>query len=202
MTTDPRRYAPATLRNREPILGVLRVVLPGTGTVLEVASGTGEHAVFLAHALPALVWQPSDPDPGNRASIAAWTAATGIRTVRPPLALDAAAADWPVERADAVICINMIHIAPWPACLGLMRGAARLLPSGGPLYLYGPFRRGGLHTAPSNEAFDAGLREQDPAWGVRDLEAVTEAAAREGLLPDRVVEMPANNLSVVFRKGR
>lgn len=198
MMTDPRRHAPATLRNRAPILEVLRTVLPERGTVLEVASGTGEHAAFLSAALPHLVWQPSDPDPANRASIVAWTA--GAASVRPPLDLDAMADPWPVEAADAMVCINMIHIAPWSACLGLMRGAARLLPPGGPLCLYGPYRRGGVHTAPGNEAFDAGLRAQDPAWGVRDLEAVTEAAAAAGLHPDRVVEMPANNLTVVFRR--
>lgn len=198
--SDPRRrHAPAAERNRDPILEVLRRVLPERGVVLEVASGTGQHAAHFARGLPHLVWQPSDPDPDHRASIAAWTG--GIATVRPPLDLDAAGGDWPVERVDAVVCINMIHIAPWPAALGLLAGAARVLGPGAPLYLYGPFRRGGRHTAPSNEAFDADLRRRDPAWGVRDLDEVAHAAEAAGLRPDGVVEMPANNLSVVFRRS-
>lgn len=196
---DPRRrHAPATERNRDAILDVLRRVLPARGLVLEVASGTGQHAAHFARGLPDLVWQPSDPDPDLRASIVSWTG--GIATVRPPLDLDAARPDWPVARADAVVCINMIHIAPWPAGLGLLAGAARVLGPGAPLYLYGPFRRGGRHTAPSNEAFDADLRRRDPAWGVRDLDEVACAAEAAGLRPDGVVEMPANNLSVVFRR--
>ncbi|HYE52067.1 MAG TPA: DUF938 domain-containing protein [Azospirillaceae bacterium] len=200
MIADPRRFAPAAARNRGPILEVLRTVLPAEGAVLEVASGSGEHAVAFADALPGLRWIATDPDPENRASIQGWIDATGIRSVCGPLDLDAASADWPVDRADAVVCVNMIHIAPWEACLGLLAGAARVLPAGAPLYLYGPFRRGGAHTAPSNAEFDASLRARDPAWGVRDLEAVTEAAERAGFHPDRVVEMPANNLSVVFRR--
>lgn len=198
--TDARRHAPAAARNREPILAVLRRHLPETGLVLEVSSGTGEHAVHFAAALPGLTWQPSDPDPDARASIAAWAAEAGLPNLRPPLALDAATEDWPVARADAVLCINMIHIAPWAAGLGLLRGAARRLPPGGPLILYGPYRRGGRHTAPSNAAFDAGLRAQDPRWGVRNLEAVAEAAAATGFGPPSVEEMPANNLTVVFRR--
>jgi SAM-dependent methyltransferase len=199
---DPRRSAPATLRNRDAILAVLRRHLPAAGTVLEVASGTGEHAIHFAAALPGLSFQPSDPDPAARASTDAWVRAAGLGNIRPTLALDAAAAEtWPVERADAVLCINMIHIAPWAAALGLVRGAARLLPPGGPLVLYGPFRRGGTHTAPSNAAFDAGLRAQDPAWGVRDLEAVAAAAAAAGFDPAPVIEaMPANNLTLVLRR--
>lgn len=199
---DPRRFAPATLRNRDAILGVLRGVLPATGLVLEVASGSGEHALHLAAALPGLVFQPSDPDPAARASIDAWAADASLPNLRPALALDAAPpASWPIARADAVLCINMIHIAPWAAALGLMAGAARLLAEpGAPLVLYGPFRRGGAHTAPSNEAFDASLRAQDPRWGVRDLEAVAEAAAAAGFGPPEVVAMPANNLTLVFRR--
>lgn len=197
---DGRRFAPATLRNREPILAVLRRVLPPTGTVLEVASGSGEHAVFFAAALPALTFQPSDPDPANRASIRAWTAALGLQNVCEPLEIDATAADWPVARADAVLAINMIHIAPWAAAEGLFAGAARVLAAGAPLHLYGPFRRGGAHTADSNAAFDAGLRAENPAWGVRDLEAVGELAGRNGFHLDSVIEMPANNLSVIWRR--
>lgn len=197
---DARRFAPAAARNRGPILEALRGRLPASGLLLEVASGSGEHAVHLAAAFPALTIQPSDPDPEARASIAAWAAETGLPNIRPPLALDAAAAAWPAAQADAVLCINMIHIAPWQACEGLVRGAARLLPPGGPLVLYGPFRRGGAHTAPSNAAFDASLRAQDPRWGVRDLEAVAALAAAEGFAAPEVVPMPANNLIVVFRR--
>lgn len=201
---DPRRFAPAALRNRDAILGVLRSVLPATGLVLEVASGSGEHALHLAAALPGLVFQPSDAAPAARASIDAWAAGAGLPNLRPALALDAAAAaaDWPIARADALLCVNMIHIAPWEAALGLMAGAARLLAApGAPLVLYGPFRRGGAHTAPSNAAFDNSLRAQDPRWGVRDLEAVAEAAAAAGFGPPEVVAMPANNLTLVFRRG-
>ena len=198
--TDPRRFAPAAARNRDPILAALRPRLPAAGLVLEVASGSGEHAIHLAAALPALTFQPSDPDPGARASIDAWAAKAGLANIRPALALDAAAADWPAAAADAVVCINMIHIAPWAACEGLVRGAARLLPAGGPLILYGPYRRDGRHTAPSNAAFDADLRARDPAWGVRDLEAVAALAAGQGFGPPEAVEMPANNLTVIFRR--
>lgn len=198
MTAGARRYAPATARNRMAILEVLRGVLPPQGTVLEVASGTGEHAAFLAPAFPRLTWQPSDPDAAARASITAWT--SGLPNVRPPLDLDAAATDWPISRADAILCVNMIHIAPWAATLGLLAGAARLLPPGGPLYLYGPYKQGGRHAAPSNAAFDDSLRASDPSWGVRDLDDVTEAAGRTGFGRPEVIAMPANNLSVVFRR--
>lgn len=199
--TDARRSAPSTQRNRDPILGVLARVLPPAGLVLEIASGSGEHAVYFAARLPALAWQPSDPDEANRASITAWRDDAALPNLRAPLALDATWDRWPIERADAMVNINMIHIAPWAACEGLMRGAARLLPPGAPLVLYGPFRRGGRHTAPSNEAFDRGLRARDAAWGVRDLEAVERAAAAAGLPLDEIVEMPSNNLSLVFRRA-
>ena len=193
-----RRHAPATQRNRKPILDVLRRVLPESGLVLEVASGTGEHAAFFASALPALVFQPSDPDPEACASIAAWC--EGLTNVRAPLALDARDVTWPIARAGAVVCINMIHIAPWEACEGLLRGAARVLGAGGVLYLYGPYRLDGRHTAPSNAAFDADLRAENAAWGVRDLEVVVACAERHGLAFDERVAMPANNQSVVFRR--
>ena len=198
---DPRRSAPAALRNRDAILTALRALLPPAGLVLEVASGSGEHAVHFAAALPDLVFQPSDPDPRARASIDAWAAGAGLPNLRPALALDAAMSPgaWPIARADAVLCINMVHIAPWEAALGLVRGAARLLPTGAPLVLYGPFRRGGAHTARSNAAFDAALRAEDPRWGVRDLEALAEAAA--GFGPPTVVPMPANNLVLAFRRA-
>ncbi len=199
--TDDRRHAPATLRNRDPILDVLRRHLPRQGLVLEIASGSGEHITHFARASEAgLVFQPSDPDPGARASIDAWAAALGLGNIRPALALDAASADWPISAADAVLCMNMIHIAPWEAAAGLVRGASRLLPPCGMLYIYGPFRREGWHTAPSNERFDADLRSRDPAWGVRDMEAVAALAAANGFAPPLVETMPANNLSLIFRK--
>jgi SAM-dependent methyltransferase len=200
MTRDARLYAPATLRNRQPILDVLKPRLPSGDLVLEVASGSGEHVAFLAQACPDVAFQPSDPDPAARASIDAWAAALGLSNVRPAIDLDAAAAAWPIAAADVLLCCNMIHIAPWDAAVGLMRGAARVLPPGGLLYLYGPYRRGGVHTAPSNAAFDASLRAQSPAWGVRDLEAVVALAAASGFAGPVIVEMPANNLSLVFNR--
>ncbi|NMJ41338.1 DUF938 domain-containing protein [Roseomonas sp. JC162] len=196
--TDPRRFAPAAARNRDPILAVLRGVLPARGVVLEVASGSGEHAIHFAAAMPALTFQPSDPDADARASIDAWAA--DAPNIRPALALDAAAPDWPITAADAVVCINMIHISPWASTEGLMRGASALLPEGAPLVLYGPYKREGAHTAPSNAAFDADLRTRNAAWGVRDLEAVAALAAANGFGPPGVAEMPANNLTVVFRR--
>jgi hypothetical protein len=168
--------APAVARNREPILAVLRRVLPERGLVLEIASGSGEHAFYFAAALPRLTWQPTDPDPEARDSIAAYRAAMELPNVLPPLALDAAASRWPVTQANAIIAIlaiNMIHIAPWAAAEGLMAGAERLLPEGGVLFLYGPFREHGQHTAPSNAAFDESLRARNREWGVRDLDEVT-----------------------------
>lgn len=197
---DARRHAPATERNREPILAILRDALPARGTVLEVASGTGEHVIHFARALPGLVWQPSDPDPSALASIRAWAEAAKLPSLRPPLLLDAAAPDWPVAGADAILCINMVHISPWEATVGLMRGAARLLAEGAPLFLYGPYRRAGLPTAPSNEAFDASLKARDPRWGLRELEAVAALAGEYGFALDNVVEMPANNLSLLLRR--
>jgi hypothetical protein len=168
--------------------------------VLEIASGTGQQVVYFAQALPHLVFQPSDPDPASRASVAAWIAETGLSNVLPPLDLDVRAPDWPIDAADAMICANMIHIAPWACAEGLIAGAGRLLPEGGPLAIYGPFKRGGAHTAPSNEAFDASLRRQDPSWGIRDLEAVEILGEAHGLVLDEIAQMPANNLTVIFRK--
>jgi hypothetical protein len=195
-----RREAPAAARNRQPILDVLRPHLPATGLVLEVASGSGEHAAHFAQALPGLTFQPSDPDAVARASIDDWTQSLGFSNVRPALALDATATDWPIDRADAVVCINMIHISPWQAAIGLIQGAARLLPANGTLFLYGPYLRAGVPTAPSNLAFDRELRARNPAWGVRALEDVTELAAAHGFALPLVTEMPANNLSVIFRR--
>jgi SAM-dependent methyltransferase len=198
---DGRWMTGAAERNREPILGVLRRVLPPTGVVLEIASGAGQHVAHFAKALPSLTWQPTDPDAAARDSIRAWIAHETLTNVRDPIPLDVTRPPWPVPQADAIVCINMIHIAPWTAAEGLMRGAGRVLPPGGLLYLYGPYRRGGQHTAPSNAAFDAGLRAQNPAWGVRDLEAVAALAAAQGLGEPLILEMPANNLSLVFRKA-
>lgn len=197
---DARLFAPATQRNRQPILDVLSRVLPGSGRVLEVASGSGEHAVWFARHLRPLIWQPSDPDPACRRSIEAHARDAGLATLEAPLDLDAAGNAWPIESADAIVCINMTHIAPWEATEGLMAGAARVLPPQGVLYLYGPFMRGGHHTAPSNAAFDASLRAQNPDWGLRDVEAVAELAASRGLVLSEVVDMPANNLSLVFTR--
>jgi SAM-dependent methyltransferase len=200
-SSDPRIYRPHVVRNRDPILEVLRPVLPSHGMVLEVASGSGEHAAYFATQLPALVWQPSDPDPRALASIAAHRTAAEAPNLLAPLQLDVTAQHWPVERADAVICNNMIHISPWSASEGLMAGAARSLPAGGILYLYGPYKIDGRHTASSNEAFDVTLRAQNGAWGIRDLADVAALSQRHGLLLTETVEMPANNLSVIFRRA-
>jgi SAM-dependent methyltransferase len=197
--TDPRQNSPAAARNREPIVAILRDTLPAAGLVLEIASGTGEHVVHFARSLPHLDWQPSDPNPAARASIAAHVADEGLANIRAPIALDAASAAWPIDRADAILCINMVHISPWESTLGLMRGAAAILPPGGLLYLYGPYRRAGIETAPSNAAFDLDLQRRDPRWGLRELETVVEVAAAEGLMLERVIAMPANNLSVLLR---
>jgi hypothetical protein len=201
VTSDARLHAPATARNREPILAVLRQHLPARGLVLEVASGSGEHTVHFAQAFPGLDFQPSDPDRQARASIDAWRDEAHLQNIRPALALDAAAETWPLSEADAVLCINMIHIAPWEAAVGLVRGAAALLRVDCMLYLYGPFRRDGAHTAPSNAAFDRSLRTRDASWGVRDLEAVAALARTHGFTAPIVEAMPANNLSLIFRKG-
>jgi hypothetical protein len=199
--SDPRLYHAHVPRNRAPILDVLKRVLPATGLVVEIASGSGEHAVFFAKGLPALSWQPTDVDSGALASIAAHRASADAPNLLAPLRLDTTAARWPVARADALVCNNMIHIAPWAVTEGLMRGAGRLLPAGGMIYLYGPYKIDGRHTAPSNEEFDAWLQAQNAAWGVRDLAAVTDLAARHGFALTQTVPMPANNLSVIFRRG-
>ena len=198
-----RQTATATARNREPILTVLQRVLPRDASVLELASGAGEHAAFFASAMPGVTWQPSDPSAEARASIAAWIEAERLRNVLAPMAIDVCEAAWGVEDQapfDALVAINMIHISPWEATLGLMRGAGRLLRDGGVLYTYGPYRRDGRHTAPSNEAFDASLKARDSRWGVRDVADVDNAARENGLQLRESVEMPANNLSLVFVK--
>jgi Protein of unknown function (DUF938) len=198
--TDHRQYAPATVRNREFILDVLRDVLPPEGVVLEIASGSGEHVVHFARNLPSLVFQPSDLEPEALRSIAAWTKATNATNVRAPIALDASQTVWPLASADGIICINMIHIPPWDATLGLIKGAAMVLPPASPLYLYGPYKREGFATAPSNQVFDRNLRDRNPIWGLRELESVAAIAQSVGFSVPTVTEMPANNLSVVFRR--
>lgn len=194
------RHAPATARNRESILAVLRRVLPPSGTVLEIASGTGEHAVFLARSLVGIVWQPSDVDREARESIEAWRQQEGVANVCRPLAIDVSTDNWGLARADAIVCINMAHIAPWNATQGLFRGAARLLPPGAVLYLYGPYRIDGRPTAPSNQAFDASLRARDPAWGLRTTSAMRQLGEQHGFDFTEMVDMPANNFSLVFRR--
>lgn len=197
---DHRLQYPATLRNRDAILDVLRGVLPARGLVLEIASGSGEHIVHFAKAFPALTFLPSDPEQAALQSIQAWTQDTGAANVLPPVTLDAASDRWPLNHADAILCINMIHISPWSATQGLFRTAAKLLREGSPLYLYGPYRRADVVTAPSNEAFDASLKARNPEWGLRDLEMVSALAQTEGFSAPEVTAMLANNLSVVFRR--
>jgi hypothetical protein len=198
--TDHRQYAPATVRNRDFILDVLRDVLPTTGVILEIASGSGEHVVHFARNLPSLVFQPSDPEPDALLSVAAWMKAAEVANVRAPIVLDASRSPWPIASADGIICINMVHISPWDASVGLIRGAAAILPPGSPLYLYGPYKRKGFATAPSNEAFDRNLRDRNPIWGLRDLEAIAAIAQSAGFSIPDITEMPANNLSIVFRR--
>ena len=208
---DARQYAPATQRNSQLILEVLLQVLPESGTILEIASGTGEHAVFFAPKLSPRLWLPTDPNPQLRASITAWAEHNSSYNLYPPLELDVREPVWPVENRAfdwlnrepiaAIVNINMIHISPWSACLGLMAGAGRILPAGGILYLYGPFKQGGEHTAASNAAFDKSLRAQNPEWGVRNLDDVVAVASGQNLTLKQICQMPANNLSVVFERS-
>jgi SAM-dependent methyltransferase len=196
------KLSPPTARNRHPILEVLKPRLPPTGFVLEIAAGSGEHAVYNAAAFPSLSWQPTDKDPESLASIAAWRDHARLPNLLPPLQLDASdPASWPVANADVIININMIHIAPWKATEGLMTGAGRVLRSGGFLFLYGPYFERGVETAPSNQSFDQSLKRGDPAWGIRHLDDVTAVAGRYSLELSERVAMPANNLSLFFRKG-
>lgn len=195
------RASPSTARNRDPILAILREHLPESGFVLEIASGAGEHAVHAARTLPQVTWQPTDLDAEALASIAAWRDHADLPNLEAPLSLDASAPEsWPVDRADAMVAINMIHIAPWAATQGLMTGAGRILPQGGLLFLYGPYLDPAVETAPSNLAFDASLKSRNPAWGLRSLEEVTALAGTQGLELAERIEMPANNLSLIFRK--
>ena len=198
--SDPRFYFPHVARNREAILQVLRRVLPPQGLVLEVASGSGEHAAYFAERLPSLIWQPSDLDPRSLASIAAHRTAADAPNLLAPVCLDATSEQWPVESADALVCINMIHISPWVVSEGLMAGARRVLRMGGVIYLYGPYKIDGRHTAQSNEEFDAWLRTQNAQWGVRDFADMADLAARNDFVLIETVPMPANNLSIIFKR--
>jgi hypothetical protein len=196
------RSAPSTARNRDPILQALLPRLPAAGLVLEIAAGAGEHAVHIAAACPGLQWLPTDPDPGALVSIAAWREHAALPNLLAPVRLDASEPEgWPVDRADAMVNINMIHISPWAATQGLMRGAGRVLPSGGPLFLYGPYFEADVEPAPGNLAFDASLKARNPQWGVRNLDDVAGVAAEHGLQLAERIAMPANNLTVVFRKS-
>jgi len=200
-TSDRRLYFPHVARNREPILEVLRRVLPPQGLVLEIASGGGEHAAYFASNLPGVIWQPTDVNSEMFESIGAHRAAASVANLLAPLHLDVTAEQWPVARAEAMVCCNMIHIAPWAVTEGLIAGAGRTLARDGLLYLYGPYKIDGRHTAPSNEDFDASLRARNPLWGVRDLTEVSSLAKRHGFARAETVPMPANNLSVIFRRA-
>jgi SAM-dependent methyltransferase len=195
-----RRSAPAALRNREPIAEVLSEWLPPSGLVLEIASGTGEHAVYFAERFPALEWQPSDVHPEALTSIAAWREEVRLPNIRPPVVIDASAPDWPIDRADAVLSINMVHISPWASALGLLSGAARLLRPGAPLILYGPWLKDDISTAESNLAFDADLKLRDSEWGLRRVENFAAAADERGLALDQTRAMPANNMMLLLRR--
>ena len=194
--------SPAAERNKNLILDAIRSRLPPAGVVLEIASGTGQHIVHFARALPALTWQPTDADDQLRAAAAERIRVAGLSNIHAPLRLDVLVPDWPVAHAAAIVCINMIHIAPWGATNGLLSGAARVLRRGAPLFLYGPFKRGGRHTAPSNEGFDESLRARNPEWGVRDLDDVERCAEEHGFALAEVTTMPANNLTVAFERAR
>jgi len=200
MFEDKKQHAPATARNRGPLLEVLRRLLPESGALLEVASGSGEHACYFAEALPGWTWQPTDADAAALDSIEAHRRSAGLSNLLPALGLDVTTEDWPNIEVDAILCVNMIHIAPWRCCEGLLRGASSVLKLAAPLILYGPFKRDGAHTAPSNEAFDLSLRRQNPEWGVRAIEDVAAAGTGLGLRLDGIVDMPSNNFCVVLRR--
>ena len=204
VSADQRMFSPSAARNLAPILAVLKRVLPTHGVVLEIGCGTGEHAVCFAEAMPNLTWQPSDPDSGSRVSTASWIEFSGLNNVLAPLDIDVCSSLWGVEEAapfEAIVSINMVHIAPWAASLGLFAGAGRLLRPGGILVLYGPFMRKGAHNAPSNAAFDASLKAHNPSWGVRDITDLERVGEAFGLRLHETIEMPANNMSVVFSSG-
>lgn len=196
-----KRHAPATLRNRDAIIDVLRTVLPERGIALEVASGSGEHVAAFAAAFPRLDWQPSDPDRAALRSIAAWRAEAALPNVAPPVLLDASDEIWPVARAHAVLCINMVHISPWTATVGLFRGSANVLRAGAPLIIYGPYLEDDVEPAPSNLAFDRSLKGRNPEWGLRNVADLDRVAADFGFGREHRLEMPANNLILIYRQG-
>jgi len=200
VSTDNCLVSPSAERNKAPIADILKHVLPDHGTVLEISSGTGQHVVHFAREMPDLIWQPSERDEPSLRSIERWMAAESLPNILAPLRIDVTELPWPAGNAAAIVCLNMIHIAPWQAALGLLAGAGRLLRQDGILYLYGPFMRSGAHTAPSNAAFDADLKRRDKRWGVRDIDDLVREAANHGLTLREVIEMPANNLSLVFVK--
>ena len=203
VSADQRMFSPSAARNSAPIVGVIKRVLPTTGVVLEIGCGTGEHAVCFAEAMPKLIWQPSDTDNDSRASTASWIKFVGLKNVLTPLDINVCSTSWGVEETapfDAIVSINMVHIAPWTASLGLVAGAGRLLSDGGILVLYGPFMRGGLHNAPSNADFDASLKERNPSWGVRDIADLKRVGEASGLSLREIIEMPSNNAVIVFSK--
>lgn len=199
---DARQYAPATQRNRKPILEILSKHLASNSNILEVASGTGEHGVFFASHCKSWYWIPSDINPQARESITAWKNINQVENLALPLTIDVTQENWIKETKDltidAIVNINMIHISPWSACLGLIEGANKILSPGGILYFYGPFKRDGEHTAESNATFDRSLRDRNSEWGIRNLETVIQTAAKANLRLQEVREMPANNLSVIF----
>lgn len=197
---NDKRHSEACERNKEPILEVLKDIFPEQGIVLEIASGTGQHAVHFASNLPNIIWQPSDIDPELRKSVQAWHAEFKLQNLNTPVHLDVTSENWPIDVADAMMCANMIHIAPWEACIGLLEGAGRILPEGGILCMYGPYKVGGKHTAPSNEAFDQSLRARDASWGIRNLDDVALEARRRGLHLIKTVKMPSNNFCVIYKK--
>ena len=197
-----KRHAPATARNSGPLAEVLEQELPDKGLILEIASGTGEHAVFMARRFPALIWQPSDRDTGSLASVDSWAEDAGLANLRSAIELDATRARWPIDSADAILCVNMVHISPWEAAVGLFAAAGRILPSGAPLVLYGPFTEPGVETASSNLAFDSSLKERNPDWGLRDIADLDGIARSSGLSRTARYPMPANNVTLVYRQIR
>lgn len=198
--TYEKRFSEACERNKDPILAVLKEIFPKQGLVLEIASGTGQHAIHFASNLPDITWQPSDMDPELRSSVHAWRAEFNLENLNAPVHLDVTSENWPVENADVMMCANMIHIAPWEACIGLLEGAGRILHEDGILCMYGPYKVGGKHTAPSNESFDQSLRARDASWGIRNLDDVAFEARRRGLHLIKTVKMPSNNFCVIYRK--
>ncbi|GAB5487972.1 MAG: DUF938 domain-containing protein [Parasphingorhabdus sp.] len=195
-----QKHAPATMRNRDAIVSVLSQILPETGTILEIASGTGEHAVYFGQKFPDLTFQPSDPDPECCRSIAAWTAREQVENILPPIQLDALENTWDIKAPVTILCINMIHIAPWEAAIGLFNHAAKMLSVGAALYLYGPYFRDGVEPAEGNLSFERSLKSRNLQWGIRDVADMDTLAEKTGFKREQLIEMPANNISLIYRK--